>query len=175
MTITPFLSLNLRGKKDALMARRRARRVANLLSYEPHEQTCIAAGVFVVACQALALFGKARLHFQIEHHQLHVFAQDAKHESHDPARVAANRIIGLFREPDSKALYRLAKPLPAEKNIEELDLGWLVKKVEETACNRVFDEITRQNQEVLTLLHALRLYQADSTQKEEKPKTPHAA
>src|SRR5205085_2310875 len=34
MTITPFLTLKLRGKRDALFARQRARRVANLLCYD---------------------------------------------------------------------------------------------------------------------------------------------
>src|SRR5438128_309313 len=53
MTITPFLALKIRSKKDAVRARTRARRVAGLLSFDPYEQTCIAAGVFVIACQAL--------------------------------------------------------------------------------------------------------------------------
>src|ERR1051325_2451805 len=76
MTITPFLALKIRTKKDAVRARTRARRVAGLLSFDPHEQTCIAAGAFVIACQAMMLFGKARLCFQIESHQLQIFAEE---------------------------------------------------------------------------------------------------
>ena len=65
MTITPFLVVNLRGKKDALRVRQRSRRVASLLHFGVHEQTCIAAGAFVVACQALSVLLKPRLCFQI--------------------------------------------------------------------------------------------------------------
>jgi hypothetical protein len=175
MTITPFLTLILRGKKDALYARQKARRVANLLGYDPQEQACIAAGAFVVACQALALFGKARVCFQIENQHFEVFAQELKSES---AKAAlANRITGLFRAVEPKTLYRLSKPLPPEQSphLDEMDLGWLVNKVEETAASGLFDEIVKQNQEMLTLLHELRLCQAALNRNEEKPRNPHAA
>src|SRR5687767_1155637 len=107
MTITPFLTLKLRCKKDAVLARLRARRVGGLLSFDPHEQACVAAGTFVIACQALMLFGKARLCFQIENHQLHIFAQDAKADTAEPAVSATKRLAGLFPENDPKSLFRL--------------------------------------------------------------------
>ena len=173
MTITPFLTLKLRGKRDAVLARQRARRAASLLCFDPHEQACVAAGAFVVACQALLLFGKARLCFQIENNQLHIFAQEAVTE---PAQVPPKRLAGLFPEADPKALFRLTKPLPVQKHAtEELDLAWLVKKVEETACAGLFEEVVKQNQEILALLHELRLYQANLTPKEEKTSSAHAA
>jgi hypothetical protein len=176
MTITPFLALKLRGKKDAVLARQRARRVASLLSFSPHEQACIAAATFVVACQALMLFGKARLCFQIENHQLHIFAQDASADTGVHPPPAAKRLVGMFPDVETKSLFRLTKPLPPQENAaEEIELGWLVNKVEETACNGLFDEIIRQNQEVLSLLHELRLYQGNVSKKEEKPISPHAA
>lgn len=178
MTITPFLALVLRRKKDALSARQKARRVANLLGYDTQEQACIAAGAFVVACQALTLFGRARLCFQIENNQLDVFAQELKNPSQESAKASsANRITGLFRTVDPKTLYRLSKPLPPEQSphFAEMDLGWLVTKVEETACSGLFDEIIKQNQEMLTLLHELRLCQATLSAREEKPRNPHAA
>lgn len=172
MTITPFLTLKVRGKKDAVQARQRARRVASLLAFDPHEQACIAAGTFVVACQALVLFGDARLCFRIEGQQLHIFAQDRK----TPVDGAPSRLTGLFPEADPKALLRLVKSLPTQENAAaEAELGWLVKKIEETACDSLFDEIVKQNQEMLALLHELRLYRGDLIQKEEKPANPHAA
>jgi hypothetical protein len=57
----------------------------------------------------------------------------------------------------------------------ELDVGWMVRKVEETACSGLFDEIVKQNQEILALLHEVRLFQASNTPKEEKRPSPHAA
>lgn len=172
MTITPFLTLKLRGKRDALFARQRARRVANLLSYDVAEQACIAAGTFVVACQALERFGKARLLFQIDAGQLQVFAQDLNAEAPEPA---ANRITGLFQENEPVALYRLVKQLPADQNLEQGDLGWLVRKVEETACDETFTEIVKQNQEMLAMLHELRICRANFKPMEEKTNPPHAA
>jgi hypothetical protein len=176
MTITPFLALNLRRKKDAILARQRARRVASLLSFDCHEQACIAAGAFVIACQALEKFGKARLCFQIDAHQLQVFAEDANPASALESGVS-KRLTGLFSEPDdAKALYRLAKPMPPQQNpAEEVEIGWVVAKVEETACAGIFDEIVKQNQEMLTLLHELRLYRGEVFEKEEKSANPHAA
>jgi len=174
MTITPFLSLRLRGKKDALLARQRARRVASLLQFSPLEQACIAAGTFVVACQALAMLGKARLYFQIEHNQLHVFAEVVDPDG--ASARTAKRLVGLFPEIDPKLLYRLTKPLPPQDGIaEELDLAWLVKNIEETASDGLFDEVVKQNQEILAVLHELRLYQNKLKENGEKPASPHAA
>jgi hypothetical protein len=176
MTITPFLTLKLAGKKDALFARQRARRVASLLSFDFHEQACIAAGAFVIACQALVLFGKARLCFQIENHQLEIFALDARPETEQLAAHFSKRLTGAFQDADAKMQYRLSKPLPAQENgASELELGWIVSQVEQNSGCGLFDEIIRQNQEVLTLLHEVRLGHGHSLKKEEKTANPNAA
>jgi hypothetical protein len=175
-TITPFLTLKLAGKKDAVLARQRARRVASLLSFDFHEQACVAAGTFVVACQALVLFGRARLCFQIENNQLHIFAQDARPETEQLAAQISKRMAGLFQETDPKTQFRLTKPLPPQENsTAEIELGWIVSQVEQASCNGLFDEIIRQNQEILTLLHEVRLIQGHSNKKEEKSTNPSAA
>jgi hypothetical protein len=176
MTTTPFFALKLRGKKDAVLVRQRARRVASLLSFDRHEQACIAAGTFVIACQALVVFGKSRICFQIEQNHLQIYAQELQSTPVDDAALGSKRLSGLFNEYESKTLFRLCKPLPAqEMPTDQLDLGWLVTKVEETACKSLFDEIVKQNQETLALLHELRLYQGGAAKKEEKTSPPHAA
>jgi hypothetical protein len=176
MTTTPFFALKLRGKKDAVLARQRARRVASLLSFDPHEQACIAAGTFVIACQALVVFGKSRICFQIEQSQLQIHAQELQATPAEDAALGSKRLSGLFNEYDVKTLFRLCKPLPPQETpADQLDLGWLVTKVEETACKSLFDEIVKQNQETLALLHELRLYQGAAAKKEEKSSPPHAA
>ncbi len=175
MTITPFLSLKIRTKKDAILARSRARRVAGLLSFAPQEQTCVAAGTFIIASQALSVFGHARLCFQIENHQLQIFAEPRE----DPELTAgstSHRLAGVFPDVNAKTLYRLAKPLPEQAHAtEELDLGWIVRKLEETSTCGVFEEITKQNQEILALLHELQLFQGQSAAPPEKKTWPHAA
>ncbi len=176
MTTTPFLVLNLRNKKDAVFARQRARRVASVLAFDAQEQACIAAGTFIIACQALMIFGKAKISFQIENHHLGISAQEGRTETHPEAHPISRRLAGIFPEVDAKALFRLAKPLPASDcGVNQQELGWLVNKVEETACNGLFDEIVKQNQEVLALLHELRLNQGPTLVREEKTPTSHAA
>ncbi|MSQ95394.1 MAG: hypothetical protein EXR98_12660 [Gemmataceae bacterium] len=187
MTMSPFLTLCLGGKKDAVLARQRARRVASLLNFDAHEQICIAAGTFVIASQALVLFGKAKICFQIKNQHLHIFAQEPDSQvSPEEGSVVrlhggtveptARRLAGLFPMVDPKSLFRMTKPLPVrELAAEEVELGWLVKQVEKTACNSVFDEIIKQNQEILALLHELRIFQLKNPQKEEKLPNPHAA
>jgi hypothetical protein len=176
MTTTPFFALKLRSKKDAVLARQRARRVASVLSFDPHEQACIAAGTFVIACQALVVYGKSRICFHIEQNQLQVYAQEAEATPGGAGLEARRFLSGLFNEIDSKTLFRLCKPLPPQESAtDQLDVGWLVTKVEETACASLFDEIVKQNQETLALLHELRLYQSAAAQKEEKAASPHAA
>ena len=169
MTITPFLGLRLRGKRDAVMARQRARRVASLLSFDVHEQACIAAGAFLVACQALTRYRQARLCFQVENRQLQIFAEDA-----NMVEPSAQRLSGLFSE--GEAPYRLVKELPACQNpAEEIELGWVVRKVEEASGEGVFAEIVRQNQEMLSLLHELRLCRGQSESLPKKSAGPDAA
>jgi hypothetical protein len=176
MTIAPFLALKLRSRKDAVLVRQRARRVARILSFDVHEQACIAAGAFVVACQALVLFGKARLCFQIQNHQLQIFAQEVNAETDAALQPVSKRLAGMFPGVDPKTLFRLTKQLPPQLHpAEEVELGWLVNQVEDTACNGLFDEIVKQNQEILSLLHELRSNQMNLSQKEEKSPNPHAA
>ncbi len=173
MTTTPFLALCLRRKKDAILARQRARRVASLLNFDLHEQACIAAGTFFIGCQALMLFGKAKLLFQIENQQLHIFAQDG---NEDATQSGPKRLAGVFAAVDARSLFRLTKTLPPrDLAAEDLEIGWLVKQVEKTACNAVFDEIIKQNQEILALLHELRIFQLKNPTMEEKSPNPHAA
>lgn len=173
MTITPFLALKLRGKKDAVLARQRARRVASLLCFDPHEQACIAAGVFIIACQALSQFGKGRLCFQIENQQLHVFAEPIQAKA--GPNQANPRLQGLFPD-DPKPVARLVKPVPPRDNpAEEIELGWVVRQVEKASGESLFDEIVKQNQEILALLHELRLYRGAAQEKQEKSRPPHAA
>jgi hypothetical protein len=88
----------------------------------------------------------------------------------------SKRLADMFPEGDPNTLFRLTKPLPPQLHpAEEVELGWLVNQVEKKAFNGLFDEIVKQNQEILALLHELRSYQMNLTQKEEKSPNPHAA
>ncbi len=147
MTARPFLTVRIRGQKDAIRVRHRARQIASLLHFPIHEQACAAAATFVIACQVLRLPGRHAIRFTIDNEHLHVDAQAVG----DGAPV--NRVAPLIEQP-AEAPLRLVKRLPADRPLAEPDLAWLVKRTEEVPAG-LFEEIIRQNQEVLTLLHEL--------------------
>jgi hypothetical protein len=151
MTAYPFFTFPIRGKRDAMRARYRARQVARLLQFSAHEQACIAAGTFAVVCQALEVLGKSLLCFQIDDNKLHVFLRSTRSRD-DHARGGVNRIASLAVGEES--LLRLVKALPPDQALAEADLAWLVQNVEDPPAG-LFDEVVRQNQEVLSLLYAL--------------------
>jgi hypothetical protein len=148
MSAAPFLTFPIRGKKDVIRVRHRARQIASLLQYSVHDQACIAAGTFVVASQMLDAPGPSVLCFQLEANQLHIYARSAGDEG---PRV--NRIVASPGRDGT--LLRLARPLPTDRPpMDESDLAWMIKTAGKTAVP-LFEEVSRQNQEVLTLLHEL--------------------
>jgi hypothetical protein len=167
MTAHPFSTFPVRGKKDAIRARHRARQIASLLRFSPQEQACIAAGTFAVVCQALDVLGKALLCFQIEANQLQVFIRVGGQAE----RRARGRRSGSA-DGDARPLLRLVKPLPEEQPMSEADLAWLIDNAEESPIE-LFEEVVKQNQEVLGLLHELAASQRPG--KEDQPARPSAA
>ena len=151
MSAQPFLAFSVCRKRDVIRARNRARQIASLLRYSPHEQACIAAGTFAIACQALVTLGRRELCFQIESRQLQVYIREPVFG--DEALLGIANRTAAFAAVSDPTL-RLVKPLPEDAQLGEADLGWLVQHTDEP-CEPLFDEIIRQNQEVLGLLHEL--------------------
>jgi hypothetical protein len=152
MNALPFLTFHLRNRKQALVARHRARQLAQLLSFDDREQACIAAGAFLIACQALERSEGALLCFSIEQSHLVVCAKESKtrHSSSEPVSTP------ISGNPPKIAAVCLSKTLPQGLVIDEADLGWLVQKIESKATNELFEEVVKQNHDVLFLLHELR-------------------
>jgi hypothetical protein len=143
MTTLPFLTLPVRGKKDAILVRQRARQVAALLRFPPAEQACVAAATFAIVCQGLQQLGSCAVAFAIENRQLHVYVQDG-----GPLAPGANSVNRIAEQ------LRLVKPVPPESTVAESDLA-LILRTAGTAPVSLFEEIVKQNQEVLTLLREL--------------------
>jgi hypothetical protein len=141
-----LLTLPLRSKRDAVAARQRARQVAKVLHFDPVDQACIAAGAFAIAVQALRRNKRGQLCVQLERETLVVFAQSA-------------------REP--WPTLRLSKPLPsAKRGLGAEDVAFVVEQLEALAPLDLFEEFQAQNQEMLTLLHALQRAREDLTRPE---------
>jgi len=134
---TSFLVVNVRCKRDVVLARDRARQVAGLLGFDPLEQACNGAAVFEIASQAREQSSPTALNFKVEGESFQVFPMPP----HGPDN--AGRPAGL----------RLEKVLPKKEPAVALeDVAWVVRQLAEQTPPSIFHEIKRQNQE---LLHAL--------------------
>src|SRR5690349_5890548 len=85
MNAIPFLTLAVRTRKDALRGRHRARQITQMLGFDAHDQGCLAAATFLIACEAFDQLGGAILQFRIQQHHLHVSAVAANDESAPPS------------------------------------------------------------------------------------------
>ena len=130
---TPLLLIQIRRKRDALLARRQARQVARLLGFDATEQACIAGLVFELAVQALAQAARVCLRFTVEHDRLLIGPEG----DGPPLRV-------------EKVLPPRDPALPAE------DLCWVVRELAKLTAVDLFEEVHKQNQELLRTLLELR-------------------
>ena len=69
-------------------------------------------------------------------------------------------------------MMRLVKRLPEEQPMSEADLAWLVHNADESPVE-LFEEVVKQNQEMLGLLHELAASRRH--EKEGQPARPSAA
>jgi hypothetical protein len=156
----PLLTFPICSRRDVLLARQWARRIAVLFHFPFQEQACIAAGTFTVAAQALRRFKSAVLQMKIEDGKLHIFPMDRDAPS----------------QPAPADLLRLVKPLPTgASEFTSEDLGWIVLQLNKQTRFNLFEEIDHQNQEMLTLLHELQSAHAELRQLKEKAASPNAA
>jgi hypothetical protein len=130
---THLLLLQIRRKRDAMLARRQARQVAALLGFDPAEQACVAALVFELAAQALTQAATVRLRFAVEQDRLLICPEG----DGPPARVE--------------------KPLPPrDPAVPADDLAFVVRELAKLTAVNVFEEVQKQNQELLRTLLELR-------------------
>jgi hypothetical protein len=140
MTTPAFFTFPIRRKRDTILVRHKARQIAAMLQFSVQEQACIAAGTFFIACQALQSGRRSAIEFRIAEHQLLVQARLGTPTTDD----AAQRLV------------RLEKPLPGEPVIAESDMSWILYN-SDPGRGLIFEEMVKQNQEVLTLLHDLQV------------------
>ena len=142
MASKPFWTLRVHDKRDVLVARQKARQIAHLLHYPPLEEACIAAGAFAIAAQARDHYEICDLCFQLDHNQLIVVAKPLG----DGAEAAKSTV----------PMMKLAKALPdAVRGFSVDELAFLIGRINDQAPADLFGELSKQNQEILLLLHLL--------------------
>ena len=153
-----LFSLPLRDKRDAMLARQRARQLAGLLGFDAQEQAEIAAGVFAVSWQVLNLQSPFELCFRIDREKLQVAAQVSSSRPRDGEIASAQSVLCLD------------KALPERSKIAPEDLSWAIGKLDQLTPARMYEEVYRLNQELLATLHELQLCQDQlAMMKTEKP------
>jgi hypothetical protein len=153
-----LLTLPLRCKRDALLARQRARQIAAMFHFGAQDQTGIAAGAFTVAAQTLKHSRSHQMCIQIDKKALHIFTELPA------AGPQASNLMNGVRLRFSQGNLRLVKVLPATADLADVDLAWVVRQLDRCADFRPFEELQHQNQEMLALLSALRSAQAQIEQ-----------
>lgn len=186
---TPLLAVTLQSERDVLEARQRGRQLAGLLGYDAREQVLVAAAVFEVAWSAWQNRGRCRLCFHVEAGRLTVIpGRLPRQEKPRPAKKSPEssernlderglrRLLEHLSAPPAAtpAELRLEKPLPAAPGpISAEDLPWALRQLSRHTPHSLFDEIHRQNQELLKLLHELKAREAEPGKR--KPDKPSAA
>jgi hypothetical protein len=141
-----LVTLSIRRRRDALFARQRARQIAGLFHFEIHDQAFIAAGTFAIASQILRHGRSGVICIALENDGVHIFP-----------RAGGKGRATRPQLPENS--WRLVKALPVAADYAPEDLAWLCKQLNEGGSH-VFEEIERQNQEMLELLHALQVANA---------------
>jgi hypothetical protein len=133
--MTQLLDHALRGKRDLLRLRQRARQLARALGFAPADQALIAAAAFQLGCSASAQARRCRLTFHLREGKLQaVTSQDAP----DLARVQLEWVLP-GREP----------------SLAPTDLPWAMRELERLTPLDLFEELRQQNLDLLQALHEL--------------------
>jgi signal transduction histidine kinase len=175
VTIT---SVSLRGQADILVSRHRARQLSSRLGFSNQDQVRIATAVSELARHALQYGPGGQVEFSVALHTvpqyLWIIVRDKGPGSADALEhrvdgetgigvATAGRLMDAFRvhhQPGIGTAIRIGKVLPKDR-ITGADLHEIVSHVVRQAPPAAFDEVRRQNQELLETLYTLRSREND--------------
>jgi hypothetical protein len=123
-----LLTLQIQRRRDVIRLRQKVRQLARLLGFDPLLVAFLAARAFSMACQGL--------------------------DRQRPITISFHLHDGAFRmEGPAEPAAELA--LPAKLSFSPEDITWILKEMDANASMGLFDEIQRQNQELLDLLREM--------------------
>jgi hypothetical protein len=129
-----------------VQARQRARQIAGLLGYDSPQQASLAATVFYLGQQVLAEGITASLIFAVDGRCLRVtpVPQDIF-----LAKESFADILALC--PPASSL-QLQQPLPTRDDaLPAVDLAWVAEQLQRDTPLNLFEEMCRQNQELIAV------------------------
>lgn len=173
----PLLHLELRGEQDVVLARQRARHLAELLGFEKQDQTRLATVISEIARNAFQYAGGGRIEFRIDTETPPTFVMQVSDRGpgikdlplilagqyHSPTGmgvgiVGARRLMDRFEitSAASGTTVVLAKELPrTAPPLTPARLAVLAEALAKSAPHDPFAELRRQNQELVQALEEL--------------------
>ena len=185
MNTAPILTIELRYEHDVVLARQRARQIAELLGFDPQEQTRLATGVSEIARNAFRYAGGGKVEFAVDgreapqlflvrvHDQGPGIADlqavlDGRYVSATGMGlgiVGAQRLTDRFQiesAPGKGTTVVLGRRLPRRAPVvTPAVLARLAAELARHAPQTPFEEVQSQNQELLRTLEELQARQAE--------------
>ncbi|MFB2975449.1 ATP-binding protein [Microseira sp. BLCC-F43] len=176
--IYPILTVEIRFDQDIVLARQRARQIANLLGFDIQEQTRIATAVSEVARNAFQYAGKGKVEFLIEGQSPQVFVTRISDSGEGIANLQTNShngmgLVGARRLMDEVLVesssgrgtgVQLIKQFPKNgTSLTKAQLNQIVAQLTRLPKDP-FAEIQQQNQELLQTLAELQKRQEELAQ-----------
>jgi len=181
----PLLTIELRYEHDVVLARQRARQIAELLGFDGQDQTRLATAVSELARNAYEYAGGGRIRFAIEsgRHGAQRFSVqvsddgpgiqdlqailDGRYVSPTGMGLGilgARRLTERFRiesAPGRGTTVEIARALPASAaRVGPEDTARIGHALAQRASQSSFEEVQKQNQELLGALEEIRVRQA---------------
>ena len=182
----PLLTLEIRYEQDVVLARQRARQIAEFLGFDAQDQTRVATAVSELARNAFEYAGGGRVRYALEgappdRQALVVRVSDTGPGIPDvPAvldgryvsptgmgvgLVGARRLADRFHietAPGRGTIVEIARFLPrGARPVAAADASRLGDALSRQSGQSAFEEVRRQNQELLRALHELRARQIE--------------
>lgn len=177
--ILPLLSVEVRYENDLVLARQKARQVAESLGFDVHDQTRISTAVSEIARNAFNYAGGGSVSFDLREEEGGV-RLEVRVEDNGPGIADLEAVLaGTFRSPGGLGMgisgarrimdgmdirsetgrgtrVIMWKYLPAGVRGSEELARRVFSHLEEVGPQDVYDELRRQNQELIRLLEELR-------------------
>ena len=184
-----LLTVRLAREEDVVIARQRARQIADALGFDTHDQTRIATAVSEIARNAFryARGGRAEFGLDPDTRMLAIQVEDAGPGIRDLQAVMGGSyrsttgmglgIIGSRRVMDAfeitsvpgQTRVRMGKQLPRRREMpSQAELGSLMTRLAVEKPQSFSDELQLQNHELLAALEELRLRQEELTRLNEE-------
>jgi signal transduction histidine kinase/CheY-like chemotaxis protein len=174
--LTPLVSLDIASETDIVNARQRARELGAILGFAGQDQTRLSTALSEIARSAYQYGRRGRIEFSLDlaarpqylwvqvHHEGDIpdlSAVEGHPESGTGGWTGARRLMDAFKvrsKPGEAATVLFGKAIPpGAKSLQRSDINRVISGILGTQAHGSFDEMQRQNQELLQTLEILRV------------------